>query len=246
MNIPIIWGSYFISIPMLLVVIWAGIRYYAKKSVDQQFAKKLEQHKHDLQLIIEQNKFDIQRKMHDFSLYTTKRHEIYTKLYSLFMTAQGSVASMWGYRQIPDFAKFNAEELKKYLLENDVIEEKMIYFLNNWEFSERRETAKEIQKLYNNIEIMKARKEVIKTHNEHLYSRLYLSDTVSDICGRLSTGLRQICNDLEEIFNDEIPNRDKVDVRRELNAKLDRVSEEMIELKEHMQKELAIGYYEVQ
>ncbi|MNL88423.1 hypothetical protein D3C87_2181170 [compost metagenome] len=53
---------------MLLVGLWAGIKYYAKKSVDQQFAKKLEEHKHELQLIIEQNKFDIQRKMQDFSL----------------------------------------------------------------------------------------------------------------------------------------------------------------------------------
>lgn len=244
MEIPIIWGSYFVSIPMLLVVVWAGIKYYAKKSVDQQFAKKLEEHKHDLQLIIEQNKFDIQRKMHDFSLYTTKRHEMYSKLYSLFMTAQGSVGSMWGYRQVPDFSKYKLEELHKYLLENNVSDEKVTYYMSNWDFPERRETAKEVQKLYDTLELAKAKRDAIKTHNEHLYSRLYLSEPVSNICGNISLRLRQVCDDLDEIFNDEIPGRDRVEVRKGITTKLDLINEEMLQLKSHMQKELSIGYYE--
>jgi len=86
-----------IPIGVLLAVIWGGVKYFTKKNFDYHFEKKIEEYKNEMQNILEFNKFDLQRKIHDFSLFTTKMHETYQNVFSLFLIAEGDVGHLMGF-----------------------------------------------------------------------------------------------------------------------------------------------------
>jgi len=67
---------------------------YFKNLVDQFFKKELAHYQYELNLITEEKKFDYQRKIQDFNLYTSKRHESYQELYRLVVTAKHKIIDL--------------------------------------------------------------------------------------------------------------------------------------------------------
>lgn len=65
-------------------IIKGGIGFY--------FNSRLEKFKTDLVLITEQKKLDFQKKIHDFSLYSNKRHEVYPMIYKNFIEANDALS----------------------------------------------------------------------------------------------------------------------------------------------------------
>ena len=59
--------------------------FFAKKYIaifiENKFDEQLETYKHDLSLITENARFDYQRKIQDFNLYTIKKHERYVEIH---------------------------------------------------------------------------------------------------------------------------------------------------------------------
>ncbi|MED1221553.1 hypothetical protein [Bacillus paralicheniformis] len=53
----------------------------SKNLISNSFKKRLEKYKDALSQHAENRRFDIERKMHDFSLYSTKRHELYPEIF---------------------------------------------------------------------------------------------------------------------------------------------------------------------
>src|SRR5699024_3871057 len=66
-------------------------KYTIEKKIDENFEKKLAEHKSELQSIRDAATFDYQRKMHDFSIYSSNRHSIYNKLYQQVLVATKSI-----------------------------------------------------------------------------------------------------------------------------------------------------------
>jgi hypothetical protein len=63
------------------------LRTYIKSQTKNFFDKNIKDHKHELTKSLKEVEFDYQRKIHDFTLYTQKRHDIYAELYEkLFRT----------------------------------------------------------------------------------------------------------------------------------------------------------------
>jgi hypothetical protein len=65
-------------------IIKGGIGFY--------FSSRLEKFKTDLVIITEEKKLDFQKKIHGFSLYSNKRHEVYPMLYKNFIEANDALS----------------------------------------------------------------------------------------------------------------------------------------------------------
>ena len=80
-----------------LTILGLGIftfRKYITSQIEHLFGKKLEDRKHQLSLIMEDTKFDFQRKIHDFTLYATKKHEAYAELNNILRDVAGKISNL--------------------------------------------------------------------------------------------------------------------------------------------------------
>jgi hypothetical protein len=237
------WGTIIFSFPILAVAIWGGVKYFAKKYVDQHFNEKLENHKHELQQITEFNKFDMQRKFQDFTLFTTKRHEAYVVLYDLYLTAEGMSRGLMGFRQVPDYIRYNAKELEHSLKARGLSQVKIEQFVESWD-NEKEHKVDELKEYIQSFEIRSAMDAATAVSNKYLISRLYLSDEVSTICETLTKAIRGYNFDLENFYDKNYPIEERRRVRESMSKNETQIEQSLQELKEQMQKELSVGYYD--
>lgn len=73
----------FINWSVIIVGIWALIRYLIQKKIESYFNKQLENYKKELAVLTENAKYDISKKLFDFEAYASKKHAVYPELYSL-------------------------------------------------------------------------------------------------------------------------------------------------------------------
>ncbi|PBB04976.1 hypothetical protein [Salimicrobium humidisoli] len=90
------------------------LRTYFKNLITHFFKRELADYQHNLSLITEEQKFDYQRKLQDFNLYRTQRHESYRVLYKNAVTAVKNVKKM-GNHQFPNFESMTDDEIFLYL-----------------------------------------------------------------------------------------------------------------------------------
>lgn len=79
-------------------LIWLGklaIGHYVRKTVDHRFDRRIEDHKHELQQIIEHERFDMQRRLAGASLYLQTQHAAAAELYCAVRKAEGSLARVF-------------------------------------------------------------------------------------------------------------------------------------------------------
>ncbi len=92
-----------------------------KKSIETQFDKKLEEHKHSLQLIAESEKFEYQKMLADFNLFASKKHDSLTKLYGLLVEAKGAVFEVASVIQFsPSGEEWNKSDYENFLTESNL------------------------------------------------------------------------------------------------------------------------------
>lgn len=75
------WFYKYFSLTAVIAASWFLIRYLIQKKVDSYFNKRLETYKHELAIITENAKYDINKKLFDFEAYAAKRHSVYPELY---------------------------------------------------------------------------------------------------------------------------------------------------------------------
>lgn len=64
------------------IVVFA-IRHWIKVSIDKKASSFIEKYKHDLNQIAKTAEHDFQKQIHDYALYSTKRHDLYSEFYKL-------------------------------------------------------------------------------------------------------------------------------------------------------------------
>ncbi|WP_405130547.1 hypothetical protein MHB43_23765 [Paenibacillus sp. FSL H8-0317] len=247
LDISIDWGTVVISASAVLFSIIKGAQYFSKKYVDQRFLEKLEQHKHELQGIMEYNKFDLQRKMQDFNLFTTKRHEAYTTLYKLFLEADGYAGSLMGYREVTDYKKYSYDEVSRLFDEYNIGDTDKNPILDNWDKRHNDDSViSNLKYVMNRTHVNVAKDYQRKAQNEFYYSKLYLSEKVDEICYELSNCLRFVITDIEVYHCGTKDSRVLSEAMRNINSNNQRISVLFRDLKLTMQEELSIGYYKNQ
>ncbi|MGG3193940.1 hypothetical protein [Priestia aryabhattai] len=101
-----------------------GMQTLLKQKITHHFNKELALFNAEIAVQAENRKIDFDRRIHDFSLYSTKRHEIYPKLYSdsytiwhrinLFQNILNRLKEMVNPKHFPHFdkriAKFNPQQ----------------------------------------------------------------------------------------------------------------------------------------
>lgn len=82
----------FIAIPSIVTAILSFIlKEYLSNKIDSYFQTKLVSFQHQLDLSTEAEKFNYQRKIQDFNLYTNKKHEKYIELYEIVLEVKSNI-----------------------------------------------------------------------------------------------------------------------------------------------------------
>ncbi|MBU7316067.1 hypothetical protein [Paenibacillus oleatilyticus] len=235
------------------LTIWAAIKFLSKTYVDNYFKKELEEHKnelqqmlevkkHELQQISELNKFDLQRKMQDFNLFTPKKHSVYAELYGLFLKAEKVPRGLMGFRQVPDYLKFNSSELEYSLKNMGVPDIQIQKFSIGWDQS-KYTLIDDLRSYVHFFEILQAKLAFQEARDKFHESKLYLSEKISGICDELIITIWHYIIDIEYIFDKDSNGPERAAHRRLYQEKEERMTELMDELLKEMKEEISVGYY---
>lgn len=255
----ITWGNFsnfLVNIGITGALVWVAVQFVAKKTIDYNVNRKMQEHKgkldkeleqyetellidiknreHNLQVLTEEVKLDNIRRAQDFSLYTNKRHESYTKLNELLI---GSYSA--GFRIImnfgPDFKEMTNEEIKLWLEKRSFGQKDNDKVLTLLEKS-RSQAESELTVLWHQHIIYEARREFAELKNYYLVSKLYLSQAITnDINDYISkTSLMLSYHDLGKELN--VKGKDITTLDKELSELIDKMTSVM-------KSELKRGYY---
>lgn len=109
----------YIAIPSVVTTILVFVlKRYLSNKVDHYFQEKITLFKHQLDLSIEAEKFNYQRKIQDFSLYTVKKHEKYVSLYELLLDAESRICGFYGIKSVPTYQEYNEKDIRE-LMNNE-------------------------------------------------------------------------------------------------------------------------------
>ncbi len=179
------------TLTIIFVLITPLAKKLINKYIDIRFDKNKIKYEHDLGLITENARFDFQRKIYDFNIFSLKRHEIYAKLYKKILTIQGSVLSLMGFRESVDLMTIDKNNIKEFLKRNNFNESHINELIENWD-SDRKTIVDKINNQLRNKEFNDAELELIKTNNYFLESKLFLSENIDDTSTKIISDVRSL------------------------------------------------------
>ncbi|PEZ05549.1 hypothetical protein CN326_13880 [Bacillus sp. AFS018417] len=227
------WQTYFSSI-LTTGVLYFLFQTWAKEGLSFVYKKKFEEFKKELEQHAEKQKLDFQRKIHDFGLYSSKRHEIYPELYKQILIAQSYILSLRGLKSVPTFVEYDSDDIKEYLGQRKVLNGKINEIVEMWERDKER-AIKEVNDYMKIIEIQEAKYELSKAREQLWKNELYLSQSVCDAAQQLVKNLSSL------LINYEFY---EPSLRQENQRLTEAIQQNIVDLKDKMQEELAIGHYE--
>ncbi|CAG7651724.1 hypothetical protein ACFQI7_27885 [Paenibacillus allorhizosphaerae] len=241
MNID--WGTFFVSVPTTLVIVGGFFKLAVNSFIDNKFKERLETHKKELQLIVEANKFDYQRKIADFNLYTAKRHESYMDLYDKVLLADGYIRSLMGFQNRPDYREYGLEDLEKWLKSFNLLSNKIEEFKNKWtktegvdKTRERQELHREIGNYIRMVEVQVANLKLSEAKNYFLSKRLYFSDEVIVLTSAIIADLNNFSTRVEYLRAHQEPFLDRQSLEQAIENNLESV-------RKKIKAELSVGDY---
>lgn len=234
----------FITSTFFLAVIGFLSRNITKNYINNYFKSKLENHKHELQQITEEIRYDYQRKIHDFSLFSSKRHEVYAHLYKLYTKANNEVKIATSpYREYPNFKKNDSEKVEKYLLEMDINKDVVEKIKNIWG-GDKEIAFKEFKNAIDFKKLITADGSRIEALTYFWSQSIYLSRDIEQSSKEINDCLKEIIHNEEYRIIDENEGVKKSEFykgQQKLNILIDG---HLRKIKEYMREELSIGYYE--
>ncbi len=147
--------------------------------VSSEFAKELETHRHRLALDAEQVRADHQRRLHDASLYSVKKHEVYRELFNKLLVADGHVGRLVGGRLMPSFDDYSADDMRGVMERAEFTGPQKDAVLRNWD-KDRQSAMKAFNAAMRNVELSNAEHAVAEAKNYFLVNALYINDAHSN------------------------------------------------------------------
>ena len=219
------------------------IRSYITTLVSHSFNKQIEEHRQSLNVVTEHAKFDLQRKLHDFTLYTAKRHEAYVELYNLLRAAADRVCNL-EHQEYLNFAGYGREEFEDYLRREGMKNRRIEELSNEWQSGGIDEVNKALEE-HNYVQARTDLNDAADLYRKHY---LYLSPSMCDIIGNLLKSLQKLLEECAEWYS-SVHSTITLSSKRQDNytlkvAKLQEGIESIgSKLLEKMRKELSVGYY---
>ena len=157
------------------------IEYWVGKFVDLKFGLKLENHKAELNKISEGIKFDFQRKLQDFSLFTTKRHAAYLEVYIAMIETRQAINDYYTTRQIENFSNFSKSEIKEILLRRHISEDDVNTIIEASDIKDQTEKNHKIYQMSRQLMETYALDKLTDSEKILNHLDLYLSEEVSQL-----------------------------------------------------------------
>jgi hypothetical protein len=204
----------------------------AKNGISHYYSKKLEKFKDEIAIHSDQRKFDIQRKVYDFEKYTTKRHDVYSELFSKVNACKISSLVLKEQSFLDGSFIKEKDSLKRYI-EGYISEEKEIDLLMDMYNLKSTEALNDISKHMFSLLCKEQIKKIDVLNKYYSDNELYLSDNVAKK-GKEVLSLVILQSAL--LINAEERYTELEQTEKEIN--------EMVKnLKIQMKKELSIGDY---
>lgn len=165
---------------IVLAALWLGRLYVERRvprAVDHRFDEKLAHHRHELELITEQARYEYQRRLTSDNLYTSKRHDVAASVYAALRIAHGYVAGLWGIREEFTFEEFNEEDIRGYLTSRQVLRGKQDEILINWG-TDRNAALTLLRPYVRMLDVQDADNKFREAKNLVYLNELYLSEAV--------------------------------------------------------------------
>ncbi|MYL30727.1 hypothetical protein GLW03_12915 [Halobacillus halophilus] len=183
--------------------------------------------------------YDLQRKVHDFQLYSNKKHEIYAEIYKQLYLCNNEIKLVTAiYKQFEYYINYTQKELEDFLNERKVlqIEKDEIKRLFS---TDKGKMAEKIHDIIGRDKFLEVEKLRIKTYQFTCETLIYQSEEVDSLCDKITDNQAEIL----KVFNKYkvSPNKKQtLDCVETLNVELDGLIKD---LQRAMQNELSIGYY---
>lgn len=200
--------------------------------IEYGFQRRLEDHKHELSLAAEAARFDYQRRISDFNLYSSARHESYAELWKLIRAAHGRILEL-ARPVAQEFDYFDADDVEKYLIRKGIPSGKRTEVLQVW-INDRSAGVAALNAVVASSDAHEAVTAFISVNNQFVARDLYLSDPVSKATGFILGQLDMLRVNLQSPEGKE--SIKSVVLQHE-------VYEAVQQLKRSMQDELARGDY---
>lgn len=163
---------------LLVGAVWItrlAIQHVVRGAVDHQFALRIEDHKHELQRIAEQERFDLQRRLAGASLYLQKQHAAAAEVYAAVRVAHGFVVGIFAPKQSFILDDCNEADLRKMMADYKVLEGKQEELLAKWRY-DFKQGAKAIAAHFVDLRMPRALNELQTARNLIVVNGIYFSD----------------------------------------------------------------------
>lgn len=209
------------------------LRRFADNWIKHFFDTKLADHQAVLARVSDSERYNYQRLIHDFSLYSSKKHDVYPELYKLILTANGHIVGLMGFGYMPDFDKFKKEDVEAYLSTRTLLPSRQKSITDMWNIDQNT-AINELRYLLRSIETGTARSKWFEARGFFFSSSLFLSEQVSEQVEKVFLLLN------EYLVHVEIPGTQRGSFFRDKGEEISRAMEE---LKKLMKLELSIADY---
>lgn len=210
---------YLVSLGLVILACFMGrtlITEYIKTVVKQSATAELEEYKAELKAMTLDIKYNHQRMLTDFGLFTNKKHKYYTKLYKTLLQAEGSIRSLRGVRQEPAFTDYDEQDVEEYLRKNLIPNGKIKQILQWWTSGNTKDAIAEIRRYLRIKRYRDAQRNLHKARNVFWYAQLYLSIEVKEHGKALIDALESLLIN----YNDDYQGLDLKEENKELIKKI--------------------------
>lgn len=228
--------NYIINLGISGLIIWKFVEWMLKTKIKFEIDRSIKEYDHKLLVITEQTKSHLARQQQDFSLYNTKRHEVYLKFHQLLLEANGKLMGLRGVCKIPDYKQFSKDEIKEWLNQNQFIEEDKQNIINLWD-SDRDEAENLLYKVLTLINGVKANNAIIEAHNMLINYQLYISDKICDISLKIINDMICLLDHYRSVALPDVILLDKQQILR------GSINDQIKQLTQQMKTELRRGDY---
>ncbi|KKI87548.1 hypothetical protein [Shouchella clausii] len=228
------------------LMFWQASGKLAEKFIDKKMAIKLKNHEaelnnlaaektraHEMRLQAVNHEFD--RKIHDFSLYTTKRHEIYPDYYESVLRAQSEITrrirSTMNFRQMSD--KEILGFFKTHGIKEEMVTQALAYMVND-----KNKAYAELRKLESRVELSEMSRLLNESNNLLMLSELYFEDDTFEVASEINSELKMLFINKEHLAIYELDNQERISTRKENEKRSANVQSLLLELRKLMKRDL--------
>ncbi len=225
------------------LVIYLFKKYYEKK-IEITLQQKLESYKQELTIATENAKFDYQRKIQDFNLFATKKHEVYGEMNKLMLIAEGKILNLYGLRTELKYEEYNSNDFQNLMEKERFPNGKISEIIDLINQGDREKAIQNMRHFRRIKEFQDSSNSLINARNYFWASNFYFSNEVEKELKIIFDKLSALFIRQEQVF--KAP-ESAHEIRNKLGLESIKLKEEIPPLIENslskMKQELSVGYY---